>query len=316
MVDLWGTILAPQPWIETHLKFYYQLQATVDEQITKVLDALAASSAYENTIVIFTSDHGDLQGSHNGMHEKWHCAYEEALHVPFVVSSPLLPGGARELDVPTSHADLIPTLLGLAGIDRDEVLAKVRTDHTETHPLIGRDLSGAIRAAEPAAPSEPILFTTDDEISEGNEPPASPFQKAARKLHRSGTIKQPNHLETVIAEVDVDGEQHLVKYSRYHDNQQFWTVPGERDERIHNTKTYTVTEPEPDEYELYDLTVDPYEERNLAHPTNADDRSRNLEARMFELLVRQLVEKRLVPEAGEVPGYRPPVALVKAGTGD
>ena len=43
MVDLWGTILAPQPWIETHLKFYYQLQATVDEQITRVLDALEAS---------------------------------------------------------------------------------------------------------------------------------------------------------------------------------------------------------------------------------------------------------------------------------
>ena len=149
MVDLWGTILAPQPWIETHLKFYYQLQATVDEQITKVLDALEASSAYENTIVIFTSDHGDLQGSHNGMHEKWHVAYEEALHVPFVVSSPLLPGGARELDVPTSHADLIPTLLGLAGIDPDEALAKVRTDHKETRPLIGRDLSDAIRAAEP-----------------------------------------------------------------------------------------------------------------------------------------------------------------------
>ena len=126
MVDLWGTILAPQPWIETHLKFYYQLQATVDEQITKVLDALEASSAYENTIVVFTSDHGDLQGAHNGMHEKWHVAYEEALHVPFVVSSPLLPGGARELDVPTSHADLIPTLLGLAGIDQDEALAKLR----------------------------------------------------------------------------------------------------------------------------------------------------------------------------------------------
>ena len=125
-------------------------------------------------------------------------------------------------------------------------------------------------------PSEPILFTTDDEISEGNEAPASPFQKAARLLHRSGTIVQPNHLETVIAEVDVDGERHLVKFSRYHDNQQFWTVPGERDERIHNSKTFTVTEPEPDEFELYDLTVDPYEERNLAHPTHADDRSRRL----------------------------------------
>ena len=174
--------------------------------------------------------------------------------------------------------------------------------------MIGRDLSDAIRAAEPAAPSEPILFTTDDEISEGNEPPASPFQKAARFLHRSGTISQPNHLETVIAEVEVDGERHLVKFSRYHDNQQFWTVPGQRDERIHKSKTFTVTEPEPDEYELYDLTVDPYEERNLAHPMHADDRSRRLEAHMFELLVQQLGKKRLVPDAGEVPGYRPPVA--------
>jgi len=171
------------------------------------------------------------------MHEKWHVAYEEALHVPFVVSSPLLPGGARELDVPTSHADLIPTLLGLAGIDRDEAFAKVRADHKEARPLIGRDLSDAIRAAQPAAPSEPILFTTDDEISEGNEAPASPFQKAARVLHRAGTITQPNHLETVIAEVEVDEQRHLVKLSRYHDNQQFWTVPGERDERIHKSKT-------------------------------------------------------------------------------
>ena len=68
-----------------------------------------------------------------------------------------------------------------------------------------------------------------------------------------------------------------------------------------------------DEYELYDLTLDPYEERNLAHPTNADDRSRALEAHMFELLVQQLAKKRLVPDAGEVPGYRPPVDVVKAG---
>ena len=43
---------------------------------------------------------------------------------------------------------------------------------------------------------------------------------------------QPNHLQTVIAEVDVDGEPHLVKFSRYYDNPQFWTVPGERDERL------------------------------------------------------------------------------------
>jgi hypothetical protein len=135
-------------------------------------------------------------------------------------------------------------------------------------------------------------------------------------LHRSGTIKQPNHLETVIAEVDVDGERHLVKFSRYHDNQQFWTVPGQRDERIHKSKTFTVTEPALDEYELYDLTVDPHEDHNLTHATHADDRSRRLEAHMFELLVQQLAQKRLVPEAGEVPGYRPPIAPVRAAPGD
>ena len=99
-VDNWGSILAPQPWIETHLKFYYQMQAEVGRQITRVLDALRDTEAYENTIVIFCSDHGDMQGAHGGMHEKWHVAYEEALHVPFIVSSPLLPGGARELDHP------------------------------------------------------------------------------------------------------------------------------------------------------------------------------------------------------------------------
>jgi arylsulfatase A-like enzyme len=104
--------------------------------------------------VIFSSDHGDLQGSHGGMHEKWHCAYEEALCVPFIVSSPLLPGGERELDIPTNHADLIPTLLGLAGIDHDQALTTLKGDHVDARPLVGRDLSDAIRAAEPAPPSD------------------------------------------------------------------------------------------------------------------------------------------------------------------
>ncbi len=109
--------MAPQPWIETHLKFYYQLQATVGEQITRVLDTLAAGDAFENTIVVFSSDHGDMQGAHGGMHEKWHVAYEEALRVPFIVSGPQLTDGPREVEMPTNHADLVPTLLGLAGID-------------------------------------------------------------------------------------------------------------------------------------------------------------------------------------------------------
>src|SRR4051794_14959173 len=249
-----------------------------------------------------------MEGGHGGMHEKWHVAYEEALHVPFIVSSPLLPGGARELDIPTNHADLIPTLLGLSGIDPDQALVRLQSDHTDAHPLVGRDLSPAIRAAEPAAPSEPVLFTTDDEISEGNETAKSPFMRVARGLHRYSTVKQPNLLQPVIAEVEADGEPHLVKCSRYYDNAQFWTVPGERDERLHGRHTDTVTEPEPDEYELYDLTLDPIEERNLAHPDHADDASGRLQETMLNLLVAELERKRLTPAQGEKPGYRPPAA--------
>ncbi|HEY5277003.1 MAG TPA: sulfatase-like hydrolase/transferase [Coriobacteriia bacterium] len=309
MVDVWGRLLAPQPWIETHLKYYYQLQATIDEQLSRVLDALQASGAAQDTIVVFSSDHGDMQGAHGGMHQKWHNAYEETLRVPFVVSSPLFPGGARELEVPTNHADLIPTLLGLAGIDHDSTLIELRESHAEARPLVGRDLSAAIRAAVPQAPAEPVLFVTDDEISEGSMPPASPFQRVARKVGVYAEIIQPNHLETVVAQVDVDGEPHLVKFSRYHDNQQFWTVPAERDERLRGRKTITVTEPEPDEFELYDLTADPFEERNLAHPSNADERSRALQQTMLGLLHEQLAAKRLTPAAGERPGYRAPAPV-------
>ena len=180
------------------------------------------------------------------------------------------------------------------------------TDHTDARRLVGRDLSGLIRGTE-RPPSEPVLFVTDDEISEGSAKPGSPLQRWARKLGVYAEVVQPNHIETVVAKVKVDGEEHLVKLSRYHDNPQFWTVPGVRDERLNRgNKIVTVTEPSPDEYELYDLTLDPLEQHNLAHPRNADDRSRKLLEQMFQILIEQLAAKRLPPASGALPGYRPP----------
>ena len=88
--------------------------------MTTVLDALAADPANQrDTIVLFLSDHGDLLGSHGGMFQKWYTAYEEAIHVPFVVHSPTLFDSAVDVDIVTSHADILPTMLGLAGLDAE-----------------------------------------------------------------------------------------------------------------------------------------------------------------------------------------------------
>ena len=180
-------------------------------------------------------------------------------------------------------------------------------DHTDARPLVGRDLSDAIRAAEPAAPSEPILFTTDDEISEGSATPASPFQRFARRLHRYSTVKQPNHLQTVIAEVDVDGEQHLVKFSRYHDNEQFWTVPGERDERLQRPARPSPS-PSPNPTSTSSTTSRSTRSRSATSPTPATPTTapRALQQTMLALLAR--AARRQAPHPVSRRGARLPAA--------
>ena len=72
----------------------------------------------DDTIVVFTSDHGDLLGAHGGLVQKWFNVFDEATRVPLLVSGPGVAPVDGGISVPTSHVDLIPTLLGLAGIDR------------------------------------------------------------------------------------------------------------------------------------------------------------------------------------------------------
>src|SRR5699024_3255754 len=137
-------MIQPLADTETYRRFYYSLQLKVDQEIDKVLKVLRNSSFYNDTIVIYTSDNGELLGSNGGLLQKWYQDYEEAIHVPRLIHNPKLVPQNKSIDTLTSHVDILPTLLGLSGIKADEALEILKKDHTEAHPLVGRDLTSLI----------------------------------------------------------------------------------------------------------------------------------------------------------------------------
>jgi arylsulfatase len=101
------------------LEFYLNCLRDVDRSIELVLDALEASGQADETIVILTADHGEMVGSH-GLRQKANLVYDENFHVPFVMTHPDGDGGGTT-DALASAVDLAPTILELAGMDRDRV---------------------------------------------------------------------------------------------------------------------------------------------------------------------------------------------------
>ena len=93
------------------------MQKLVDDQILEVLDALESTSFSDETIVILSSDHGELTGSHSKGIEKWHNAYEEVLHVPMVINGKMFE--SRSVGKITSHIDVLPTIIALT--DKNEI---------------------------------------------------------------------------------------------------------------------------------------------------------------------------------------------------
>jgi arylsulfatase A-like enzyme len=94
------------------LNQYYWLLNYVDQQVDRVLEALAKSVHANNTIIVFTSDHGEFAGSH-GLHNKGNAVYEEGIHVPLYVN---FPGqtGAIDMHQMCSSVDMFGLLCDLA----------------------------------------------------------------------------------------------------------------------------------------------------------------------------------------------------------
>jgi len=97
---------------------YYAMVRDMDTHAGELLDLLKANGLLENTIVVFTSDHGDMLG-HRGMIQK-RCFYERAARVPLLVSFPGHYAEGKRIQTPVSLVDLTPTFAGMAGVPSPE----------------------------------------------------------------------------------------------------------------------------------------------------------------------------------------------------
>jgi arylsulfatase len=113
---LWGYIdpSDTKAWLR-HLDYYVELHRLADRSLGTVLDALEQSGAWDDTVVIFTSDHGDMCGSH-GLRSKGPFVYDEIMRVPLYVRVPDVTRPGTTTDALATHVDLAATICSVAGI--------------------------------------------------------------------------------------------------------------------------------------------------------------------------------------------------------
>ncbi len=101
-----------------YLYVYYRLVERADRQIGRVMAALKENGLEENTLVIFTSDHGDGMGAHQWARKMMF--YEESMRVPLCISwKGVIPQGGDDRQHLVSGLDILPTICDYAGIELD-----------------------------------------------------------------------------------------------------------------------------------------------------------------------------------------------------
>jgi choline-sulfatase len=123
--DMVSMDIFPRSWNNDQLDLYnwmyHRLTESVDAQIGRVLTALTKSGLEDNTIIVFTSDHGDMNGSH-GLILK-NVLFEEAQRVPFIfVGKGIKSNIADNKSLVCNGLDFIPTICDLAGVKYNKEL--------------------------------------------------------------------------------------------------------------------------------------------------------------------------------------------------
>jgi len=295
-----------------YLNFYGNLLKDVDAKMGEVLDVLRSDvnlGLLKDTMIVSTSDHGEMGMSHGGLTQKMEVAYDEAMKVPMVWSNPYYFRGRQVSDALVSHVDFLPTVAGYLGIDRDEV---AQLD------LRGVDYSSVLKyasqhknARRAKGVQDSVLFTFDD-IYAGQDPSLS-----AGSNYTHGLFPAANRIQAVRTKD--------YKYARYYSGDQAYEA------RNWEGEFYDLRKKGGDDYPSRDpLTCKPnlfkgapLELRNLDPKAEArrqrsgddplaTDQQRRAYLRMSRLLDQQIAD-RLDPLTG-MPAVEPSVFVYKGGS--
>ncbi|WP_237216796.1 sulfatase-like hydrolase/transferase, partial [Falsiroseomonas oryziterrae] len=283
---MWNIVLGhippePERWRRFH-DYYINCIRNVDNSLSALLAELDLLRLADRTAVVFTADHGEMAGAH-GLHGKGPFAYEETTHLPLYVTHPDVRGG-QDCRALSGHIDLVPTLLGMAGVAPGRVAELAR------RTLPGKDLTPLLAnpgAAGANALREGVLFTYSG-LSTND---ASLWQAVAtaraagldpkEELRRQGF--QPDLTKRGSLRSVFDGRH---KFTRYF-------APTQRNRPTTLDELYRWND-----VELFDLQADPTETRNLAA-----DRARN--APLVEAMSAKL-ERAIAAEIGADDGREMP----------
>ncbi|MEO1184443.1 MAG: sulfatase-like hydrolase/transferase [Cyanobacteria bacterium J06636_27] len=269
-----------EPWQRLN-NYYINCIRDVDQQVNRILQELDNLDLSRNTIIIFTSDHGEMAGAH-GLRGKGPFAYQETIHLPFYIVHPDVKGG-QNCQALTSHIDFVPTLLSMAGVSVE------RQVELAGQKLPGNDLTTLLNQSEQADINEirdSILFTysglmtNDSEFFRFLSTVKNP-DGGVRKVIKQATLpnmKKRGSLRTVF-----DGRY---KFTRYFS-------PTEHNQPSNLEDLYASND-----LELFDLVEDPQEMTNLAlkRSENAD----------LVLSMSQKLEQRIQAEIGKDDGSELP----------
>jgi arylsulfatase len=189
--DVTGGVVRDEAAWRRLIDAYIDLQQEVDGHLGTVLDALAASGTEQNTLVVATSDHGDLAGAH-GLRQKAANLYRENAQVPLTMAWPgTIPAGTTT-DRLSGAVDLLPTLLSAA----DAPLP--------AGPLPGRDLS-ALWTNPRRAVRDSVLITSDAFSSMGAAGPHRGFLRGIiTETHKYGRYFRPGEQARGRAAADLE----------------------------------------------------------------------------------------------------------------